>query len=162
MADKKIVSGKLLGIDIGVSSIKVAEVVSDNDGVFVTALGETPMPEDLLVNEEIVNSRQLASIIKKLVKDCGITSKRCVVSITAPNNTLARTIEVPKSDNKKQVRLSVKYEVERLFPHSNYDTEFDFFIKFCVFLIFFFKICRGVFKRREITVKAFDFGNFFA
>ncbi|MBQ7256571.1 MAG: pilus assembly protein PilM [Abditibacteriota bacterium] len=126
MADKKLTSGKLLGIDIGTNSVKVAEVEADADGITVIALGEAPMLDDIFVNEDIQNPRQLASIIKKLCKDCGTTCKKAVVAITAPTNTLVRTLEVPKSDSVKQIRLSVKYEVERLFPHSSYDTEFDF------------------------------------
>ena len=126
MADKKLTSGKLLGIDIGTNSVKIAEVEADADGIVVVALGEAPMNEDVFVNEDIQNPRQLASIIKKLCKDCGTTCKKAVVAITAPTNTLVRTLEVPKSDSVKQIGLSVKYEVERLFPHSSYDTEFDF------------------------------------
>lgn len=126
MADKKITNGKLLGVDIGTSSIKIAEVTCDQDGMVVTALGEAPMPEDLYVNEDIQNVRQLASIIKKLCKDCGTTCKKAAVSISATSNILTRTLEVPKSDSAKQTKLSVKYEVERLFPHSSFDTEFDY------------------------------------
>ncbi len=126
MADKKLISGKLLGIDIGTNSVKIAEVEADADGITVIALGEAPMTEDIFVNEDIQNPRQLASIIKRLCKDCGTTCKKAVVAITAPTNTLVRTLEVPKSDSVKQIGLSVKYEVERLFPHSSYDTEFDF------------------------------------
>ena len=126
MADKKIVSGKLLGIDIGTNSVKIAEVESDADGMVVTALGEAPVPDDVFVNEDIQAPKQLASIIKKICKECGATCKKAVVSITAPSNTLVKTLDVPKSDSAKQTRLSVKYEVERLFPKSSYDTEFDF------------------------------------
>ncbi|MBQ0104575.1 MAG: pilus assembly protein PilM [Armatimonadetes bacterium] len=126
MADKKITTGKLLGIDIGSSSVKVAEITCDSDGMVVTALGEAPMPEDLFVNEEIQNVRQLASIIKKICKDCGSSCKKSVFAISAPSNNLVRALEVPRSDNPKQTRMSVKYEVERLFPHSSYDTEFDY------------------------------------
>lgn len=126
MADKKNTSGKLLGIDIGSSSVKLAEVLCEPEGLTVTALGEAPIPEGIIANEDIQDSKTLALIIKKLCKDCGTTCKKAVFSITAPTNTLVRTIEVPKTDNAKQTRLSVKYEVERLFPHSSYDTEFDF------------------------------------
>lgn len=126
MADKKINTGKLLGIDIGVSSVKVAEVTCDSDGMIVTALGEVPMPEGLYVNEEITNVRQLAGLIKKLCKDCGTTCKKAVIAISGTQNILVKNLEIPKSDNAKQTKLSVKYEIERLFPHSSYDTEFTF------------------------------------
>ena len=126
MADKKITSGKLLGIDIGCSSVKLAEITADADGMVVTALGEVPMPQDVILNDEIANPRELASVIKKLCKDCNTNCKKAVFAITAKSNILVRVLDVPRSDNSKQVKLSVKYEVERLFPHSSYDTEFDF------------------------------------
>jgi len=126
MAEQKIKSGKLLGIDIGTDTIKVAEIVADADGMVVVALGQADLPSDIIINEDIQNVRALGGIIKKLVRDCGVSSKKCVVSITAPTKMMIRVLEVPKSDNPKQVALSVKYEIERIFPYSSYDTEFDY------------------------------------
>lgn len=124
------VSGKTggaptIGVNIGSSLIKVVEAKPGKDGIKITALGIAPTPPGTIENEVIVDPQTLGRAIKQLVKESGITCKRCVSSVSGQSTVVVRIIEVPKM-TQKELGETMKWEVERHVPFAANEVVMDF------------------------------------
>lgn len=114
-----------IGVNIGSSLIKVVEAKPGRDGVRITALGVAPTPPGVIENEVIVDPQTLGQAIRQLVKESGITSKRCVSSVSGQSTVVVRIIEVPKM-TQKELAETMKWEVERHVPFAANEVVMDF------------------------------------
>jgi Tfp pilus assembly PilM family ATPase len=86
----------MVGIDIGIDSIKVAEAkYNDKDGITITGLGIARTPIGVIENEMIVDPKGLGDAIKTLLNDSGIKTKKCVSSVAGQSKVVVRVIDVP-------------------------------------------------------------------
>jgi len=123
--NKSVSSGNMIGIDIGSTSIKVSEIISNSKGLSITGLGMCRVPEGAIINDDIQEPKKLGLQIKALLKDLSINSKKCVISFSAASRIMTKMLDVPRANSEKQISNSIKYEIERIFPYSSNDTEFD-------------------------------------
>jgi type IV pilus assembly protein PilM len=114
-----------IGVNIGSSLIKVVEAKPGKDGILITALGVAPTPPGTIDNEVIVDPQTLGQAIRQLIKESGITCKRCVSSVSGQSTVVVRIIEVPKM-TPKELGETMKWEVERHVPFAANDVVMDF------------------------------------
>lgn len=117
--------GPTVGLDIGSRTIKVAEVVSNRGGVSVRALGTSPTPEGAMENNVIVDPKLLGEAVKKLLKECGVSTKASVSSVSGQGALVVRVIEVPKMSD-AELAETMKWEVERHVPFAANEVIMDF------------------------------------
>lgn len=107
-------SKKLIGLDIGSSSIKLAELDVSKKGANLVSFGFTPTPPNAVSAGEIVDIAGVGFAIQQLVQE--IKSKRKKVA-TAMWGTavIVKKITIPKMD-RKLVKEQIRFEAEQYIP----------------------------------------------
>lgn len=112
-------------MDIGSRQIKVAELKKGGRGVEVTALGVAPTPVDAYENSTVLDPQALGQAVKALLKQSGITARKCVSSVSGQSAVVVRVIDVPQMDT-GELAEAMKWEAERHVPFSINDTVMDY------------------------------------
>jgi type IV pilus assembly protein PilM len=116
----------MVGLDIGSDYIKVAEAkFNSRSGITITGLGIAKTPQGAIENELIVNPQLLGEVIKGLLNESGIKTKKVVSSVAGQSRVVVRVIEVPKMSG-AELANNMRYEVERQVPFSPTDIEMDY------------------------------------
>ena len=115
----------VLGVDIGSSRIKVAEIRSQGREPVVTSLGMIDTPEGAVDHTGVFNSDAVAVALKTLMGQSGITVGDVVVSIAGQASVLVRTLEVPRM-NPAELKEHMQWEINRNIPFAESTVVSDF------------------------------------
>jgi type IV pilus assembly protein PilM len=118
-------AGPTVGLDIGSKFIKAVELVPGRNGPTVKALGMAPTPPGAMEDSVIVDPKLLGEAVKKLLKEAGISTRRCVSSVSGQGALVVRVIEVPKMSD-AELAETMKFEVERHVPFAADEVIMDF------------------------------------
>ncbi len=104
------------GLDIGSSTIKVAQVEKQGEKFRLLSLGNIVTPKPGLKSEAKKDHVEVAEAIKKLAKEVGVDSKQTVVAL--PEGQVAsRVIKVPLM-SEKELASSLQYEADAFVPFA--------------------------------------------
>jgi len=117
-------SKKLLGLDIGVSSIKLAEVEISRNGVTLISFGFTPTPEGSITGGEIVDPFSVASAVTSLVKQTRTKIKKACTAMWG-SAVITKKISIPKIDE-KLLPDQLKWEAEQYIPFDIKDINLQY------------------------------------
>ncbi|HHX41633.1 MAG TPA: type IV pilus assembly protein PilM [Armatimonadetes bacterium] len=115
----------VVGLDIGNTTIKVAEVRVSGGRPRVTALGVIPTPPDSVQQSVVTDPEALTAAIKELLVSTGVREKRVVSSVGGQQALVVRIIEVPKM-SEKELAETMKWEVERHVPFASSELQMDY------------------------------------
>ena len=105
---------KLLGLDIGSTSIKIAELDVTRGGATLQSFVMVPMPPAALGSGEIADLASVGLILQKVFRD--LKSKRNQVAIGMwGTSVLVKRISVPRVE-KKLIMEQLKFEAEQHIP----------------------------------------------
>ncbi len=105
-----------IGLDIGSSSIKVAQVAREGKTFRLLSLGRAKTPPVSLVSEAPKDHVAIAETIKKLLSSLNIKSRYVVVSL--PEKDLAsRVVKVPQM-SEEELTSSLRYEADAFVPFN--------------------------------------------
>ncbi len=103
----------ILGIDIGTSNIKIAQISHGNKAVLDT-YGIVNIAYQLGGKNDDLVIEQMAALLKTLMKSAGVTAKRSVISF--PNSAVfSSVIELP-SMSEKDMATAVEFEAKKYVP----------------------------------------------
>lgn len=104
---------KCLGIDVGTTSVKIAELVAEKQSVRVTRMfrGEVPLPPGPLDGARM---DELAKLVRQIISDNKITTKHAVFSVPG-QNVFIRRIRFPRTSEERMHRI-VAYEAKQQIP----------------------------------------------
>jgi type IV pilus assembly protein PilM len=106
-------SNSILGIDIGTSNIKIAEVLHGAQPILKT-YGIVNSPFVLAGKDDEHSINKMAGVLKTLIEKAGATNKRCVVSF--PNSSVfTSVVELPKMSD-KELSTAVEFEAKKYVP----------------------------------------------
>ncbi|MBX7244053.1 MAG: pilus assembly protein PilM, partial [Candidatus Sumerlaeaceae bacterium] len=114
---------KCLGIDIGTTTVKVAEMVSEKSGVRVTKLLSKPLG----LSPGPLDDERMAAIIqcvKDIIKENKIATKEAVFSLPG-QNVFVRQITVPRTSDERLRRI-VQYEARQQIPFALENSVMEF------------------------------------
>lgn len=118
MARARKATGPVVGLDVGATLIKVAEVRPSKEGVQVNAVGVAPTPEGVLDESGYIQDPQtLSQAIRQLLTQAGISTKQVVTSVPGQSALVVRVIEMPKM-SPAELDKSMAWEVERHIPFA--------------------------------------------
>jgi type IV pilus assembly protein PilM len=103
-----------VGIDIGKSAIKVAEVRRTARGIELRRFGVVPTPPGSVEGGLILDQQAVASTIRDVLRHAGVRTRRAVVSVTG-QNVLARVLRLPPIPP-EEVKQAIRWEAERHLP----------------------------------------------
>lgn len=124
---KEIFSGKknLVGLDIGSSSIKLAEIISNAKGYYLNRFHEVPLPKGIIIDGILTDAPVLSSKIKELFKiaHCG---RKGVVTSLAGNSVIIKKVTLEQM-NETELRELIHDEAGKYLPFDNMDdVNYDF------------------------------------
>ncbi|WP_417337144.1 type IV pilus assembly protein PilM [Halobacteriovorax marinus] len=116
-----------LGIDIGLSSVKVAQLEGSEDSGFkLIAYGSQPLPEGAIIEDDIQKEEEIIEAIKEAIKNAGISSVNAVFGLAGPN-TVARKLQLA-GGSEEEIEDQVSWEVEQYIPFSVETSKVSFHI----------------------------------
>lgn len=117
----------LVGLDIGTSLIKVAEVKSSGKGLVLNKFGIAPIRPGLIEDGQIIEMNELAQAIKILLKNNNIKSKNVAIS-TGGSSVVVKTISMSSAAASSEHALleSIRFEAEQYIPYDIDDMNVDF------------------------------------
>lgn len=117
-------SKELVGLDIGTSAIKIVELAKSKNGFTMTSFGQEPIPEDAIIDGEIVNHIAVVDCIKRLTKQLKLKNKNVCISI-AGTNLIIKKIQVPQLKI-HELDDHISWEIEQYIPFNINDINFDY------------------------------------
>ena len=111
----KIGSSTIVGIDIGLSAVKVAEVVELKGGRYkLTKYSMIPLSEGALIEDEIQKEEEIIEAIREALVSGKISSKIASIAISGPN-TVVRKLQLAGGSN-DEIEDQVLWEAEQYLP----------------------------------------------
>lgn len=107
-------SKKVVGIDIGSSAIKLAEITLTKGGATLDNFAVIPAPQQAITNGEITDSLLVAETIRSAFRENGFKNKTACVGLSG-TAVIIKKISIPRVDPKK-LREQVQYEAAQYLP----------------------------------------------
>lgn len=125
---KSLVSGSkhLVGLDIGSSSLKLAEVLeSPQGGYILNRFSQLPLPKGIIVDGIINDSSLLAAKVKELFKASGNSRKGIVTSLSG-HSVIIKKVDFPDMEE-EEMRDMIRDDAAQYLPFDNMEeVNFDF------------------------------------
>lgn len=119
-------SSKVIGLDIGTSSLKIAELDVGRNSVQLVSFGFAPTPQNCLGNGEINDPTTLSQAVRLLIAET--KSKRKNVSTGMWGTAvIVKKITIPKID-KKLIGEQIKWEAEQYIPFDINNISLDYHV----------------------------------
>lgn len=114
----------IIGLDIGSSAIKLVEAEKKRSGWVVRSFTSVTLPEDTIIDGEIVNHAAVVEAIKNVLKESGSASKLVATSV-AGSSVIIKHIAIPHTQP-KEIEDQVYWEAEQYIPFDMKDISLDF------------------------------------
>ncbi|MFN7904243.1 MAG: type IV pilus assembly protein PilM [Pseudobdellovibrionaceae bacterium] len=105
---------KVIGIDIGSSSIKVVEMDVGGNSATLQSFGFAPTPPDIVSAGEIRDTTAVATIVRSLLNETK-SRRKFVSTCLSGSAVIVRKMTIPKLE-KKFIREHVRFEAEANLP----------------------------------------------
>ena len=116
---------QIAGLDIGSSSIKIAEIAEGPDGYILQTYASIPLAKGIIADGLIVNQPALVERIKELLKISRCKARTVVTSLSG-YSVIAKKIGFPSMDE-ESLRELISDEIEKYLPFGDMkDVNFDF------------------------------------
>lgn len=114
----------LIGIDIGVGSIKIVSLSKGSSSLVLDAIAETKNPSRDWTKGDNKKISELVGTIKMLMTDAKIKPKRAVVSLPE-DEIVSRVIRLPPL-KKDEIREALRFEAETFIPYPLDQVSIDY------------------------------------
>ncbi len=108
-------SKKVIGLDIGTSTIKLAELKVSRSGAVLQSFRIAPTPANAVAGGEILDTSQLATAIRLLYNESGSRVKNIATGLWG-TSVIVKKITMPLIKDNKAFRDSVRLEAEQYIP----------------------------------------------
>ena len=108
-------SKKVVGIDIGSSSIKLVELTLESNQATLQNVAIIPAPVQAIVNGEITDTLLVAESIMAGYKANGFKNKRASVGLSG-TAVIIKKISIPKVTDTKKLKEQIRYEASQYLP----------------------------------------------
>jgi type IV pilus assembly protein PilM len=115
---------QVVGLDIGTSAVRAAEVSSSKNGLTLSKFGQVALPAGAVVDGEIQDPGSVSHAISTLFKRNKISNKKVVVGV-ANQRVVVRQVDLPYLEE-KDFRASLKFQVAEHIPMPVEEAEIDY------------------------------------
>lgn len=114
----------VVGLDIGSSAIKLVEAEKKRNGWIVKSFASVALPEDTIVDGEIVNHAAVVESILAAVKESGVSTKFVTAAVSG-SSVIIKHIAIPKA-SPKDLDDQVYWEAEQYIPFDISEISLDY------------------------------------
>ena len=115
-----------IGLDIGASAVRVAQVTGGKGGYTLTSFGQVALPQGAVVDGEIRDAGPVSEAISQLWKRSKIRGKKAIIGVSN-QRVVVRQVDLPYLDE-KEFRSSLKFQAAEFIPMSVDDAQLDFVV----------------------------------
>jgi type IV pilus assembly protein PilM len=112
-----------VALDIGSSSIKMVEATVDKSGYRILNLAISPIPENSIQNNMVVNAAPVVNVIRRLIQENGIKSKQ-VISAVPGRAVIMKKVQMPKQES-AELEANIEFEAQNIIPDSLENVNLD-------------------------------------
>lgn len=105
-----------LGLDIGSSSVKVCELESRGDDLYLQSFDYEDLPPETIVDGELMNATAVAEAVEALLERNGIRRKATALSVSG-NTVIIKKITLPLM-TQEELEESIQWEAEQFIPYD--------------------------------------------
>jgi len=117
-------SKKLVGLDIGSSSVKAVELARKGAGYELVSLGIEPLGQDVVVDGSIMDALLVSAAIKKVVAENKIKVKEVATSVSGHSVIVKRITLSAVGDD--EVAAAIPYEAQQHIPFDVSDVNLSY------------------------------------
>ena len=114
----------IIGLDIGTSAVKLAQLKGTAKGFQLEALGVTPLPPEVIVDGTIMDAARVVDAIRTTVREQRIKSKDVALSVSG-HAVIVKRIGLPEM-TEEELQESIRWEAEQYIPFAIDDVNLDF------------------------------------
>lgn len=103
-----------IGLDIGTSGVRAAEVSSGRSGFTLERFGQVALPSGAVVAGEVIDQDAVAAALRRLWKDVGFSTKRVALGI-ANQKVVVRQVDLLWMD-RSEMRKALAFQVQDYIP----------------------------------------------
>jgi type IV pilus assembly protein PilM len=118
--------GQLIGVDIGLSAVKIAVLSKSKKTFRLDKYISIPLSEAAIIEDEIQKPEEIIEAIKLGIEKSGIKKKIANIGMDGPN-TMTKRLQVPDGP-KEEVEDNVLWESEQYIPFGADDSEIDYYV----------------------------------
>lgn len=116
---------KLVGLDIGSNSLKLAEIISSSSGHILNRFRQIPVPAGTIVDGVLEDPGTLSSLIKELFRNSGCKGKGVVTSLSG-SSVIVKKVTLAQMEE-ADLRDLIRDEAGKYLPFDNMDdVNYDF------------------------------------
>jgi type IV pilus assembly protein PilM len=116
--------GSLVGVDIGLSAVKIAAVDGKNGSYSLSKFAMVALPEGAIIEDEIQKPEEIVSTIVQVAQEAGVNPLTCVLGLSGPN-TVARKLQLAGGSS-EEVEDQVIWEAEQYLPFDIEESTVDY------------------------------------
>lgn len=113
-----------IGVSIGTSSVKIAELKKSGKGYVLTHFGVAQIPEGAIVNREILNHMAVVDAVKGLVAQLKLKGKQVVTSLSGAAVIIKKIFLEPTPAS--ELEDAILWEAEQYIPFDINEVVFDY------------------------------------
>jgi type IV pilus assembly protein PilM len=114
----------VIGLDIGSSSIKVAELRETKKGYALQNFGMATLPPEAIVDGALMNSAAIVEAIQTLINERKIKTREVVTSVSG-QSVMIKKIPLPAM-TEEELEDQIQWEAEQYIPFDINDVNLDF------------------------------------
>jgi len=114
----------IMGLDIGTSSVKIAQIEETKNGLFLKSLCVGELPPEVVVEGEVMDVSVVTDKIKELLKEFSIKTKNVAVAVLG-RSVIIKKIKLPMMKI-EELEESIHMEAEQYIPFDIDDVNIDF------------------------------------
>ena len=115
-----------VGLDIGASAVRVAQLSGSREAYTLQRFGQVALPEGAVVDGEIRDTGAVSQAIAQLFKKTRLKAKRAIVGI-ANQRVVVRQVDFPFLEE-AEFRQSLRFQAADYIPMPVDDAELDFIV----------------------------------
>jgi len=114
-------SKQLIGLDIGVSSVKVAVMSGSGKKFQIDSFATVDLAEAVIIEDEIQKKEDVVNAIVQAVEELKTKTRSCCLGVSGPN-TMTKRLQVPEG-TKEEMEDHITWESEQYIPFGVDDSE---------------------------------------
>ena len=115
---------RVLGLDMGTSSIKLAEINIKDNHLELISFGIIPTPQQSIFGGDVLNPDALSEAVKTLVKKVNTKTKNTASGLWG-TSVIVKKISIPKTEE-DLIRDQVKWAAEQYVPYDINEISIDY------------------------------------
>src|SRR5678815_1619137 len=117
-------SKPLVGLDVGSSAVRAVELSKSKNGYQITGFAYEPLSSDSVVDGAIMDSRGVASAIKRILTSGEFKGKRTAASVSG-HSVIVKRVVLPVA-TEQEIGASIQYDADQYIPFGLSEVNIDY------------------------------------